>query len=46
MVYMISSEVRSHKPYAIPIQCVPYVGLTEMNGRRLLQGIITAMTPC
>ena len=35
-VFMISSEARSRKPYALPVQCVPYAGLKEVELRRLI----------
>ena len=28
-VLMISSELRDKKPYAVPVQCVPYAGLKD-----------------
>ena len=43
MVFMISCEDRSRKPYAIPIQRVPYVGMNETNARKLIKAIIKAM---
>lgn len=35
-VLMISSELRDKKPYAVPVQCVPYAGLKEEDIRRLI----------
>ena len=43
MVFMIICEDHSRKPYAIPIQCVPYVGMNETNARKLIKAIIKAM---
>ena len=43
MVFMISCEDRSRKPYAIPIQCMPYVGMNETNARKRIKAIIKAM---
>jgi len=28
-VFMISPEERNTKPYALPIQCIPYTGIKE-----------------
>ena len=41
---MISTETRSSKPYALPVQCVSYTGITVAQVRRILDGVITAMT--
>ncbi len=35
-VFMISSEYRDKKPYAVPVQCVPYTGLKERDICRLV----------
>ena len=43
-VFMISSALRDRKPYAIPIQCIPYAGLKESDMRRLVNSIIKEMT--
>ena len=29
MVFMISHERHDRKPYALPVQCVPYVGMSD-----------------
>ena len=42
-VIMISSELRDHKPYALPVQCLPYTGLDEANLRRLVNSLIVEM---
>ena len=42
-VFMISSSLRDRKPYAIPIQCLPYASLKESDMRRLVNNIITEM---
>ena len=42
-VFMISDERRVHKPYALPIQCVPCTGLKVKDMRRLINEIITEM---
>lgn len=39
MVFMISAEDRAQKPYALPIQCVPYTGMNESNARLLVKEI-------
>ena len=42
-VIMISSELRRSKPYALPVQCLPYAGMSESNIRRLLSSLILEM---
>lgn len=43
LVVMISTEDRKQKPYAIPIQCLPYKGLKDMEVRDLIDKIIKEM---
>ena len=43
MVFMISHERRDRKPYALPVQCLPYVGMTEAKMRLLANNIIKEM---
>jgi len=43
LVFMISSEDRRKKPYALPVQCIPYKGLTDAKIRLLANTIITEM---
>lgn len=43
LVLMISSEERSKKPYALPIQCVPYKGLSDTKVRELANHVIHEM---
>lgn len=42
-VIMISSELRDRKPYALPVQCIPYAGLNEGNMRRLINELVKEM---
>lgn len=42
-VFMISSALRNKKPYALPIQCVPYTSLKEVDMRRLINTIVQEM---
>jgi len=44
LVFMISQETRRTKPYAIPVQCVPYKGLSDLKVRELSNRIIEEMT--
>ena len=44
LVFMISSEERKKKPYAIPVQCLPYKGLSDANVREFANKIIHEMT--
>lgn len=43
MVFMISPAQRDTKPYAIPIQCVPYRGMTEARLRKFVDQIVHEM---
>lgn len=40
---MISPEERLHKPYAIPVQCVPYKGLKDQDARIISNKLIETM---
>lgn len=42
-VLMISTELRNQKPYALPVQCVPYAGLKEADIRMLINKLVTEM---
>ena len=44
LVFMISPESRNKKPYALPVQCIPYVGLSEDTIRGLANRLISEMT--
>lgn len=43
LVIMISPEERSTKPYAIPIQCIPYKGLKDSEVRDIVNKVIKEM---
>ena len=43
LVFMISTEDRRRKPYALPVQCVPYKGLSDSKVRDLANNIISEM---
>ena len=43
MVFMISPESRNHKPYALPVQCLPITVLKDQQCRELANQIIAAM---
>jgi len=43
-VLMVSSETRQNKPYALPVQCLPYSGLKESDLRRLINSLCKEMT--
>lgn len=43
LVFMISNEERNKKPYALPIQCLPYKGLSDNKVRELANHIIAEM---
>lgn len=42
-VVMISSAQRSKKPYALPVQCIPYAGMKECDIRRLVSEVANKM---
>ena len=44
LVFMISPESRNKKPYAVPVQCIPYVGMSEDTIRGLANRLISVMT--
>ena len=39
-VVMISSAQRNKKPYALPVQSIPYAGLKERDIRRLVNAVV------
>lgn len=43
LVFMISPEERNKKPYAIPVQCIPYSGLSDSKIRILANLVIEEM---
>ena len=45
-VFMISSALRNQKPYALPVQCLPYAGLKESDIRRLVSALVRKMISC
>ena len=40
LVTMISSSQRNKKPYALPISCIPYKGLSESKARSHINSVI------
>ena len=42
-VLMVSSEWRDHKPYALPVQCLPYAGLKEKDMRSIITDLVKEM---
>ena len=42
-VLMLSSDLRDQKPYALPVQCLPYAGLKEVDMRRLITDLCKTM---
>ena len=42
-VLMISTELRDQKPYAVPVQCIPYAGLKEGDIRRIVNELVKEM---
>ena len=43
-VLMVSSETREKKPYSLPVQCIPYAGLKEVELCRLVSDLCKGMT--
>ena len=43
LVFMISPEDRQQKPYALPVQCVPYTGMPEHVIQTLANKVIREM---
>ena len=43
LVIMISPEDRSKKPYALPVQCIPYSGMPHQTLRKLLNSLVKEM---
>jgi len=44
LVFMISHEEQWKRPYAIPVQCIPYKGLSDAKVRELANKVINEMT--
>ncbi len=44
LAILISSDDRKHKPYALPVQMVLYVGMSHNKMRKLLNKLILTMT--
>ena len=42
-VFMISSEQRNVKPYALPVQCLPYHSINQQVMRRLVSNLVKEM---
>lgn len=42
-VFMISSETRNRKPYALPVQCLPIASLKDAQVRDLANKIVAVM---
>ena len=43
LVVMISTEERNKKPYALPVQCIPYKGLKDSEVREIGNKVIQEM---
>lgn len=43
LVIMISPEDRRSKPYALPVQCIPYKGLSDSKVRELANAVVREM---
>jgi len=42
-ILMVSSDAHDRKPYASPVQCLPYAGLKEKDVRRLVSDLCKTM---
>ena len=43
LIFMISPEEHNRKPYAIPVQCIPYKSLSDSKVRELANNVIREM---
>ena len=43
-VFMVRTEDRRHKPYSLPVQCIPYKGLPDQQVRKLADAVVAEMT--
>lgn len=43
LIVMISPEERNKKPYAIPVQCIPYAGLGDLQLRSIVDKVVEQM---
>jgi len=43
LVLMISNEERNKKPYALPVQCILYKGLSDSKVRQIANKVISEM---
>lgn len=43
LVTMVSPSERNRKPYALPICCIPYVGLSESKARSHITSVVEEM---
>ena len=43
LVVMISPEERRKKPYALPVQCIPYKGLKDSQIRNIVNDVVKEM---
>ena len=43
LVVMISPEERKKKPYAFPVQCIPYKGLKDSQVRSIINDVVKEM---
>ena len=46
LVTMISPSERNRKPYALPVSCIPYVGLNETQARSHISTVAEEMSKC
>jgi len=44
LVTMVSPTQQNRKPYALPVSCIPYAGLTDTKARRHINDVIMEMT--
>lgn len=43
LVIMISTEYRSKKPYALPVQCLSYTGMSVSDLRQIINNVVLKM---
>lgn len=44
LAILISPEARNRKPYALPVQMIPYIGLNRSEIRDIINNVISEMS--
>ena len=43
LAILISPECRNKKPYALPVQLIPYAGLNQKTLRKIISNVVSEM---